>query len=358
MKKLTVIRKLSDANLIQNLEVLVKKENELVADILLHLMEVDKRESYLALGYGSLFSYCVQGPLSYSEPAANRRISSARVLNRFPELYDLLLKQEVSLTTLSLVSGVITEQNKSSIIEQIKGKSRREVELVIATLRPKKPVRDSIKPVAVPVQKSNPVGLFEKTDSTEEKGSGEHNQLDGAFSGEGESAPSTGTSECSQKYELRFAVSSDVMDKYREVQSLLSGKYPMGANMEAVLSEVLECYLEKKSPDRRAKRREKRVAIVQKPIRQDNRYVPQGIKDKVYVRDDFRCTYVSPSGVRCSCKWHLQIHHKNPFAKNGEHALENLALLCQKHNLYEAKREFGTAKVLGHFSKQWECTKL
>ncbi len=60
------------------------------------------------------------------------------------------------------------------------------------------------------------------------------------------------------KYELRFTVSEDVMKKYQEVQNLLSGKYPKEIRMETLLDEVLEVFLERKSPKRRQERRVKR----------------------------------------------------------------------------------------------------
>ncbi len=60
-------------------------------------------------------AYCTK-KLLYSEPAANRRICSARALAKFPELRCLLMEGELSLTTLSLVSRQLNDENKDQIL--------------------------------------------------------------------------------------------------------------------------------------------------------------------------------------------------------------------------------------------------
>ena len=131
------IMNLTDNELLSSLQELSIKENKTTVEILLHLAEVEKRKSYAASGFSSLFAYCVKGPLRYSESAALRRISSARLAARYPELVDLLLLRELSISTLSLVASVIEDGNKEEVLNAVRGKSRREVDLYLASLRPK-----------------------------------------------------------------------------------------------------------------------------------------------------------------------------------------------------------------------------
>lgn len=49
---------LSDKMLVEKLVKLAKEEREVTADILLHLVEFDKRRLYRDQGYSSLLSYC------------------------------------------------------------------------------------------------------------------------------------------------------------------------------------------------------------------------------------------------------------------------------------------------------------
>ena len=127
------------------------KENQTTVEILFHLAEVERRSLHLKAGYSSLFNYCTASELKLSEPAAHRRISSARMVARYPDLVELLLSKELSLSTLSRVAGVIDDQNKNEVIAAVKGKSRREVEEFLACFRPSKRVREVVKPIVVPV---------------------------------------------------------------------------------------------------------------------------------------------------------------------------------------------------------------
>jgi hypothetical protein len=74
-----------DDAVIINLENLVKNEREVIVDILDHLNEIEKRELHLKLGFPSLFAYATTR-LRYSEPAASRRINTARAMREYPEL--------------------------------------------------------------------------------------------------------------------------------------------------------------------------------------------------------------------------------------------------------------------------------
>ena len=154
----------------------------------------------------------------------------------------------------------------------------------------------------------------------------------------------------STKYELRFTVSEEVMKKYQEVQALLSGKYPREIRMETLLDEVLEIFLERKSPKRRQERRVKRAEkkqeaqeVVQSPSK--SRYIPQAVKDRVFLRDGGRCTFVSAEGVRCDSRHDLEVDHIVPFGKGGSRNISNLRMLCSCHNQYAAYKEYGEAHM-------------
>jgi hypothetical protein len=221
---------ISDEQLISDLEVLSIRENETTVEILLHLWEVEKRKLYLEVGFSSLFSYCVQGRLCYSEPAANRRICSARAVGQFPELVPLLLEKELTLSTLSLASGILSADNKEEVIAGIRGKTRRQVEEFLAGYRPRKEIREMIKPVAVrkAVSKIEAVSapLFNIPQESH-----------GSFSSECARENSEKEREVQeQRYEIRFSFDAEAFGKLEEAKSLLSGKYPKGARLGEVSS--------------------------------------------------------------------------------------------------------------------------
>jgi len=140
--------KLSDKELLRRLKARVRREREAVVDILIDLGEVDRRRLYLELGHASLFDYCTGG-LFYSASAAGRRVQVARALRRFPEIAPMLHSGDANLSTIGIVSPVLREANKTTILTSIRGKSQREVEAIAARYRGPVVVRDRVKPVCV-----------------------------------------------------------------------------------------------------------------------------------------------------------------------------------------------------------------
>ena len=117
---------ISDNMLIRQIESLREKERKVLAGVLRHLIELERRRLYLPRGYSSLFEFCTQH-LKYSRSAAGRRIASARTLAKFPSLEGYLLNGEINLYSLSLVSGFLTEENIKRVIPGIRKRSTREV---------------------------------------------------------------------------------------------------------------------------------------------------------------------------------------------------------------------------------------
>jgi hypothetical protein len=117
------LRSLPDKPLIDRLTALVKREHECTIDILHHLNEVERRRLHRDYGYASLFRYCTER-LGYSASAASRRIATARAINRYPAVLELLTRREVSLTTVYKVAGVAFKRDDPSLFERIRGKSQ------------------------------------------------------------------------------------------------------------------------------------------------------------------------------------------------------------------------------------------
>ena len=60
----------------------------------------------------------------------------------------------------------------------------------------------------------------------------------------------------------------------------------------------------------------------------------------MWKRDGGRCTF-EQDGRRCECRDGLELDHVVPFARGGDHSLDNLRLLCRSHNGYAAEGEYG-----------------
>ena len=124
--RLDSLSTISDNRLVRQIESLRGKERKVLAGVLRHLIEIERRRLYLPRGYSSLFEFCTQH-LKYSRSAAGRRIAAVRALAKFPSLEGYILKGEINLYALSLISGILTEDNFAQVISGIRNRSTRAV---------------------------------------------------------------------------------------------------------------------------------------------------------------------------------------------------------------------------------------
>jgi len=72
-----------------------------------------------------------------------------------------------------------------------------------------------------------------------------------------------------------------------------------------------------------------------------SRHIPAAVRRAVYERDSARCTFVDGRGERCRETHYLELHHRQPFGKQGVHTAVNLTLRCRTHNALAAELDFG-----------------
>jgi hypothetical protein len=385
-RQLCTLSGLSDRELLSRVKDLVSRERAVTLEVLLHLIEVERRRLHLGLGYPSMFEYCMQH-LGYSGSAAARRIRAARCVRHYPEVYGLLEKNEVTLITISLVAPILDESNVKDLIAKIRGKSQREVEAIVATYRPPVSMRDRAKPVCVAVpapsvpQINGPRGeITASAGSSAASGSAAGPPQAGSMM---QALPQAGTQttdhhptspppRLERRFLVQFLASERFMKKFEKAKALLSNKN--GAlSYEAVLEAALDEFLKDHDPESRDRRRKARKQKAEsnanqvnhgekRPIRpqsggsngpparcqEPSRHIPASTRDAVFQRDGGRCTYVGSNGVRCAATHHLQIDHVLPCARGGTNSVHNLRLLCERHNKLQAERVYG-ANVMKRF---------
>ncbi|HET7538308.1 MAG TPA: DUF222 domain-containing protein [Polyangiaceae bacterium] len=158
---------LGNSELLAGLSALVRQGNALTAQMLAHLVELEERLLHLELGFSSLFSYCVEA-LGMSEGAAGRRVTAARVCRRFPQTFRHVAQGDLSLCALCALAPHLTAEVASELFETCRGKSRRQVEELLAVRFPRPDVREQIRRLptrapgpAVAAQALPPVGTVE-----------------------------------------------------------------------------------------------------------------------------------------------------------------------------------------------------
>src|SRR3954454_16313335 len=131
--ELRSLTEISNDSLLEKVKALHSKSCEMTAELILHLAEMERRKLYLVAGFSSLHRYCIE-ELKCSEAGANRRVRAAWCLMKAPEVYEKVKRGETTLTALAEISPVITNENGSTVIQSILGKSTREVQCMRAEL--------------------------------------------------------------------------------------------------------------------------------------------------------------------------------------------------------------------------------
>jgi hypothetical protein len=126
----------SDDELLSTARRLIGAERKLTAKLVTYLAEIGDRRLHLLAGYASMFDFCTRA-LGMSENEAFRRIAAARLGRRFPVVPSLLASGAVHLTTLELLREHLTNENHEELLAAVTGKTKREVEALLAARFPK-----------------------------------------------------------------------------------------------------------------------------------------------------------------------------------------------------------------------------
>ena len=92
------LENLTDSELLNKAKRFAGNERNAMVDLLLHLIEINKRKLYLENGYSSLFNYLTRA-LKFSESGASRRIKVTKFITKNPKAIKMLRDGELSLST-------------------------------------------------------------------------------------------------------------------------------------------------------------------------------------------------------------------------------------------------------------------
>jgi hypothetical protein len=337
----TIPSHLSNDELLAAVARLAGHERVVTARLIAHLAEIDRRELHVPAGFASLYTYCREG-LGFSEDAAYNRKTAAQVARRFPVVLDMLADGRLSLTAVRLLAPVLTGANHGEALSAATGRSRREVEEVVARLDPKPDVRSTVRKLPAP-----PVAVPER--EVRETG---HPAFFGGSPAAEEAAPATPTTVTAgrpivaplapERYRVQFTIEKAAERKLRRLQELLKREIPDG-DPAVIFDRALTVLLEK------VESRKHGVTARARPPKTDvpapaagSRHMPAAVRRDVVGRDAGRCAFVAVDGRRCTERAFIEYHHaRTPYARGGEPTAQNIALHCRTHNAYEGMRIFG-----------------
>ena len=138
------LKSLADEQLLSGLASIVHRRNQITAEFLAYLAELDERQLFLDLGFSSLFEYCVE-TLKLCESTAGRHIAAARMCRRYPEAFALVSSGALHASALSLLKKHLSPENAAELFELCTHRSARQVEVLLASRFPRADVRDLVR---------------------------------------------------------------------------------------------------------------------------------------------------------------------------------------------------------------------
>ncbi len=383
------VQGLADSVLIDTLCSLVKDQRVGMVRLLVHLGEVQERGLFRELGFGSMYTYCV-GELGMSGDEAWTRIRAARVGRVFPRALEMMERGELHLTGLRLIGPHLDERNHAALLGQVKGKSKREIEVLVAAVAPQADVESKIRKVPAPlgpgrfkveftvneamriklerlqelsrhrvpngdlgVILEDAVDLLIAKREQQQFGKGtalraKASQGPGSRADAGQGARAVDArdglgSRTDPRQGARAAHAregsasrTDVRHGARAVDAGEGSGSGTDVRHGARAADAREGLGSRIDVRHGARAVDARDGL-------GSRYIPRQVRREVAARDEERCTFVSDAGRRCGERAFLQFHHETAFACGGGSSADNLRLVCRAHNQWFAENDFGRA---------------
>jgi hypothetical protein len=298
----------------QKLRGQIQTERKITHEILLTIQTIDITRSYLELGYSSLYDYLLNGH-GYSEGAANRRISAARLLKQIPEIASQIQDGKLNLSQLAQAQSAMNQEERKT-----KKKISRE--------KKKQALGNLIGKNKFDTQKSL-IEDFENFELSKPKVIPAKNK----------------------KVQVHLEFEEKDWDKVQNLLAYMSHKVPdkkvesallyWAVQIEAKMKMAAQAEEKKIQADSITDHKEQKHANLPPKRRSKNirRSIPSRTRHLLLQKAQHRCEYVSPfTGKKCANHSFLDIDHITPMAHGGNNNQKNLRILCRAHNHLMAKQ--------------------
>jgi hypothetical protein len=348
------LQSIPDDDLLRRLAELMSRSRRVEADIVAHIAEVDERRLYAREAFPSMFAYCTE-VLHLSEAEAYLRISAARASREHPMLLTMLADGRLHLTAIAKLAPHLTRENREALLERATHRSKRQIEEQIAAIAPRPDVPATVR--KLPEKGSLPPDRLVAPDG----GDGPILELrpDGvAPPAPGVAPPVSAVSPpvvqplSPGRYKVQFTASAELQQKLERLQALMGSKGRDG-DLATVIEEAVTEKLERLAACRLGRTKAPRQGLSEIPetrtsASSSSRHIPAAVQRAVRERDEDRCRYMDGQGRRCKARNHREFHHRHPFGLGGDHAVNNIRLMCRAHNAYLAECDYGRNVMAGH----------
>ena len=317
---------------------------------LTRIAEIDERRLYLAEGYSCMKAF-LMGRMGLTEGAAYKRLTTARLARKHPGILVGLTEGRLHMRAVLMLGPHLNSGNVDTLVTAAAGKTRFELEVLLAPLSPKPDMPDRIEaivpaPVFVAAQPPADALAPERVEAIIPNGIA-HPEVAPSLPArtqslapervEAPAARGRGTPLSPRRYGFQGTWDQEGYDLYNEVRALVSHQVPSG-ELSLVLNAALKIA--------KAQLEKRKYGATDRPRRarptESRHHVPASVRREVRRRDGDRCSFVSESGTRCVETRFLQFDHNPiPVALGGQATVENTRLRCRAHNQHAAERAFG-----------------
>ncbi len=271
MQTITDLNTLPDDDLLHRLSRIAGQSRCVTADLVAFIGEVDRRRLFAREAMSSMFGYCTE-VLHLSEYAAYLRIAVARAARTYPILLEMLRDGRLHLTAIKQIAPLLLdaadEAKRQEILRCATHKSKREIEQLVARLRPqpdaptrirklpKRRERCSTKPesqlgpepvepsrIPVPPHARAEAEQVEMPPSVQSEESGQAADLD--QNSARETVPAARVQAISSaRYKVTFTASAELRGKMDRLQELTRSSHH-GGDLVAIIEEAITEKLER-----------------------------------------------------------------------------------------------------------------
>ncbi|MGH9459733.1 MAG: HNH endonuclease [Vicinamibacteria bacterium] len=355
--------RISDDELLRRLSELLQTSRRVESELVAHIGEVDARRLYAREAAPSMFAYCTE-VLGLSEHEAYLRITMARASRKHPVLLEMLAAGSLHLSAIAKLAPYLTEANREFLLARASGKSKRQIEELVAELSPKPDVPATMRKLP----ERHLAKLCLATTPNDAGNSPDSDQLGpdrrlatpslATAPIDAETSPhiaQLGPDRVASprpegqarveplspaRYRIQFTASAELHDNLERLRALMRSSVPDG-DLATIVEEAVTEKLERLEAKRFATTKSPRKSVEQTDTSPKSRYVPAPVKRTVRERDGNQCGFVDDKGRRCTSRDRLEFHHREPFGRGGDHRAENVRLVCKTHNEYFAEQDYG-----------------
>jgi 5-methylcytosine-specific restriction endonuclease McrA len=296
---------LTDEELVAQIASLCLDGRRLVARLIVYLIEVEDRALEKKSACSSMWAFCIER-LHMSEGETSRRLNAAKLVRRFPSVLGRLERGDVHLSALRQVGPYLNEENVDAVLDEAKGKTRTELDEMIARRFPRPdaptfeiPVAASMKSAAARIEPLSATGVL-----------------------------------------VQMTMTAEGYADLTRAKELLGHSIPDGDTVK-VIERALRTLVADLDKDRRAK-----TSRPRRKMRPSKRgHIAAATRREVCARDGEQCTYVDSEGRRCASRTRIELDHIQPRALGGSDDASNLRVRCRSHNLHAAEEIFGKEHV-------------